>query len=96
MSYLDAVLSASARAPVAALVARVLLFRRRLKSVADVLKGIRNKGFTQSRWNALLGYWVLSVVMVRVVLFPHFILGIVGFLRIFMASISGCLIPLSC
>ena len=27
----------------------VLLFRRRLKSVADVLQGIRNKGFTQSR-----------------------------------------------
>ena len=35
----------------------VLLFRRRLKSVADVLKGIRNKGFAQSRWNALLRYW---------------------------------------
>ena len=35
----------------------VLLFRRRLKSVADVLKGIRNKGFSQSRWNALLGFW---------------------------------------
>ena len=35
----------------------VLLFRRRLKSVADVLKGIRNKGFTQSRWDALLGFW---------------------------------------
>ena len=32
----------------------VLLFRRRLKSVADVLKGIRSKGFTQSRWDALL------------------------------------------
>ena len=31
----------------------VLLFRRRLKSVADVLKGIRSKGFTQSRWDAL-------------------------------------------
>ena len=30
----------------------VLLFRRRLKSVADVLKGIWNKGFTQSRWDA--------------------------------------------
>ena len=30
----------------------VLLLRRRLKSVADVLKGIRSKGFTQSRWNA--------------------------------------------
>ena len=37
--------------------APALLFRRRLKSVADVFKGIRNKGFTQSRWNALLGYW---------------------------------------
>ena len=35
----------------------VLLFRRRLKSVADVLKGIKNKGFTQSRWDALLGFW---------------------------------------
>ena len=35
----------------------VLLFRRRLKSVADVLKGIRNKGFTQSRWDGLLGFW---------------------------------------
>ena len=37
--------------------APVVLFRRRLKSVADVLKGIRSKGFTQSRWDALLGYW---------------------------------------
>ena len=35
----------------------VLLFRRRLKSVADVLKGIRSKGFTQSRWDALIRYW---------------------------------------
>ena len=31
----------------------VFLFRRRLKSVADVLKGTRSKGFTQSRWDAL-------------------------------------------
>ena len=37
--------------------APVVLFRRRLKSVADVLKGIRDKGFTSSRWNALLGYF---------------------------------------
>ena len=37
--------------------APVVLFRRRLKSVADVRKGIRDKGFTSSRWNALLGYW---------------------------------------
>ena len=36
----------------------VLLFRRRLKSVADVLRGIRSKGFTQSRWDALVRYWV--------------------------------------
>ena len=38
--------------------APVVLFRRRLKSVADVLKGIRSRGFCQSRWNALLGSWV--------------------------------------
>ena len=37
--------------------APVLLFRRRLKSVADVLKGIWNHGFTQSGWAALPGYW---------------------------------------
>ena len=35
----------------------VLLFRRRLKSVASVLKGIRSKRFTQSRWDALIRYW---------------------------------------
>ena len=29
----------------------------RLVSVADVLKGIRHKWFTQSRWDALLGFW---------------------------------------
>ena len=34
----------------------VLLFRRRLKSVADVLQGIRNKEFTPSWWDALLRY----------------------------------------
>ena len=37
--------------------APVLLFRRRLKSVADVLQGIRKHGFTQFRWDALLKYW---------------------------------------
>ena len=35
----------------------VLLFRRRLKSVADVLKGIKGKGFTQFLWDASLWYW---------------------------------------
>ena len=37
--------------------APVLVFRRLLKSVADVLKGVRNNGFTQPRWEALLRYW---------------------------------------
>ena len=45
----------------------------------------RGSGFTQSRWNALLGYWD-AVVMVRVVLSLPLLPGIVGFLRIFMAS----------
>ena len=37
--------------------APVLLFRRRLKSVADALKGIRCRAFTQARWEALLRFW---------------------------------------
>ena len=37
--------------------APVLLLRRRLKSVADVLRSIRSKGFSQSRWDALLRFW---------------------------------------
>ena len=35
----------------------VLLFRRRLESVADVLKGIKQHGFTQTGWDALQGCW---------------------------------------
>ena len=42
------------------------------------------------------GIGVLYVVMVRVVLFPHFVLGIIGFLRISMAFTNGFLIPLRC
>ena len=67
----------------------VLLFRWRLKSVAEVLKGIRTRGLLSLGGTLYCGIGVLYVVMVHVVLFPHFILGIVGFLRIFMASISG-------
>ena len=37
-------------------IAPVLLFRRRLKSVAFVLKGMRNRGFPQARWEALLSF----------------------------------------
>ena len=35
----------------------MVLFRWRLKSVADVLEGIRSRGFSQFRWDALLRYW---------------------------------------
>ena len=35
--------------------APVLLLWRRVKSVADVLKGVRQKGFSQGRWDALHG-----------------------------------------
>ena len=44
-------------------------------------------------------FWVIGmlyVVMVRVVLFLHFIPGTSGFLRIYMVSVSGFLIPLGC
>ena len=37
--------------------AAVLLLRRRVKSVADVLNSIRQHGFSQGRWDALLGRW---------------------------------------
>ena len=35
----------------------VVLFRRRLSSVGDVLKGIRKNGFSTSRWQALMLWW---------------------------------------
>ena len=38
--------------------APVLLFRWRIKSVADVQKGIRQHGFTQKRWVAVQRYWL--------------------------------------
>ena len=37
--------------------APVLLFRRRIKSVADALKGIRQRVFSQARVDALHRYW---------------------------------------
>ena len=49
----DVVDASSAQLLVNSSLAPVLLFRRRLKSVADVLKGIRQHGFTQTRWDAL-------------------------------------------
>ena len=35
----------------------VVLFRRRLSSVGDVLKGIRNRGVSTTRWQALMLRW---------------------------------------
>ena len=37
--------------------APVVLFRRRLSSVGDVLKGIRKNGFSTARWQALILRW---------------------------------------
>ena len=69
----------------------VLLFRRRLKSVADVLKGIRSKGFSQSRWDALVRYW--SAVCRHGPCGPLFLFNPwkTGFLLICMAFINGFL-----
>ena len=71
----------------------VLLFRRRLKSVADVLRGIRSKGLPSLGWMLYFGIGVLYDDMVRVVLFPHCIPVMIGFLRTFMAFSSGFLFP---
>ena len=57
VSHSDEVDVGSAQYFVNSSLAPVLLFRRRLKSVADVLKGIRSRGFTQARWEALLRFW---------------------------------------
>ena len=76
--------------------APVLLFRRRLKSVADVLKGVRSKGFTQSRWDALSRYW--GAVCRHGPCGPISSLhpGLGGFAPICMVSTGGFLIPLRC
>ena len=62
----DGVDSASAPFFVNSSLAPVLLFRGRLKSVADVLRGMKQHGFTQTRWDALQGIGVLCVVMALV------------------------------
>ena len=77
--------------------APVVLFRRRLMSVADVVKGISGVRILLSPGGVL--FWVtgrLYVVMVRVLLSLPLILRISGFPRICMVSISRFLIPLHC
>ena len=74
----------------------VSLFRRRLKSVADVFKGIRSTGFIQARSDALLRYWGAVC--------REGPCGPISPLHpwddwippVSMASASGCLIPLRC
>ena len=53
----DEVDAASAQFCVNSSLAPVLLFRRRINFVADVLKGIKQHGFTQTGWDALQRYW---------------------------------------
>ena len=53
----DGVDSASAQFFVNSSLAHVLLFRRRIKSVADALKGIRQQVFSPGRLEALHRYW---------------------------------------
>lgn len=74
--------------------APVILFRRRLRPVADVLKGIRNNGFTQSRWEALLRCW--DAVCRHGPCAPPsvlFTLGMIGSPLTCMAFIRGFLMP---
>ena len=87
----------SAQYFVSSSLAPVLLFRGRLKSVADVLDGIREMGVLISLGGML--FWVIGrlfVVMVRVVLSLPFIPGIGVFPLICMVSTGWFLIHLRC
>ena len=68
--------------------AHVVLFRRCLKSVSDVLKGIRNKGFTQSRCSSGLLGCCMSSWSVWSYLFP-LIPGIGVVLLIYTIATGG-------
>ena len=74
----------------------VLLFRRRLKSVADVLKGIRSNGFIQSWWEALVRYWNAVCCDGPCGPFCPFTLGMNGSTLTCTVFVSGSLIPLRC
>ena len=78
VSHSDEVDVSSAQHFINSYLAPVLLFRWRLKSIADVLKGIRSKGFSQCRWDACWVSGMLYVVMVLVVRSAPCILGMSG------------------
>ena len=70
--------------------------RRRFKSVADVLEGIRSIGFTQSRWDVFIRYWGVACRHGPCGPISSLHPGIIGFLLIYMVSTSGFLAPLRC
>ena len=53
----DAVDSSSCHAFINSSLAPVVLLRRRLQSVGDVLQGMRKDGFSTARWQALMLRW---------------------------------------
>ena len=57
VDVVDEVDAVSAQFIVNSSLAPVFLFHRRIKSVADALKGIRQHGFSPGRWEALHRYW---------------------------------------
>ena len=69
--------------------APVLRFRRSFVSVCNVLKGIKLHGVSEARVAALGHRWRAVVRLALLVLSPHLILGLIGFLLIFVGSISG-------
>ena len=71
--------------------APVLLFRRRIKSVADVLKGIRQRGFSQARVDALHRYWAAVCRQGRLGQLFRWSPGLIGYTWIYMAFINGSL-----
>ena len=75
--------------------APVVLFRRRLKSVADVLRVSGTEGLLLLDGMIFSVTGRLCVVMVRVVLSLPYIPGIGGFSLICMVSTGGFLIHLS-
>ena len=78
--------------------APVLLLRRRIKSVADVLRSIRQHDFSQGRWDALCGWWNSVCEQspggpTRIALWSP---RLTGFLLIFMVSTKEFLMHRAC
>ena len=70
----------------------VVLFRRRLSSVRDVLKKIRKSGFTTARWQALMLWWAFVCRQCPTGQVLTLTLREIGFLPTFMVFLLWCLI----